>query len=142
MLLKDFMIRYYDDLIMFEVLNLVYPGVITILSALMVYYLASKKVEKTINFYKKQLKDEAEKWLNSETGTKALYSVGVMVGNGAKDSIGLGSKGGKFKWQDLLAQIGVEWARKSLPVLNLAPGDTQKNLNSESQDRIKQFGSA
>jgi len=138
------MIRYYDDLIMFEVFNLVYSGVISILSALLIYYIASKKVEKTIDFYKKQLKDEAEKWINSETGAKALYGIGMMIGQGAKQSIGIGSTGGKFKWQDLLAQVGIQWAQKNLPGLGqLATETPGQNLNIKSEDKKRtNFGSA
>ena len=34
-----------------------------------------------------------------------IYSIGVLIGNGAKSGIGLSKTGGKFKWEDLLGQI-------------------------------------
>lgn len=114
----------------------------SLLSAFIVYYLLSKKAEKTIDFYKKQLKSEAETWLNSETGAKALYSIGMMIAAGGKQSLGLNFKGGKFRWQDIVAQIGIEWAKKSFPDLIPEPGNIQQKLNNPSKDRAKRLGSA
>ena len=76
----------------------------------------------TFKIIKKKLKQEAETWLNSETGQKALYSIGAMIAQGAKDSIPFVSKGGKFKWQDILVQVGLGWAKSK----GLIP-DLQKN---------------
>ena len=58
------------------------------------------------------LKHELEEWLNSEKGTKALYAIGALVAQGAKDSMPFISKGGKFKWQDLIGQIAGGAAKK------------------------------
>jgi hypothetical protein len=58
------------------------------------------------------LKQEMEEWLNSEKGTKALYAIGALVAQGAKDSMPFISKGGKFKWQDLIGQIAGGAAKK------------------------------
>jgi len=58
---------------------------------------------------KAESKEQLELWLNSETGAKALYGIGVYIGNGAKSGIGLGNKGGKFKFDDLIAQAGSQF---------------------------------
>lgn len=62
------------------------------------------------------LKHDLEEWLNSEKGTKALYGIGALVAQGAKDSLPFISKGGKFKWQDLVGQIAGKAASKFLGV--------------------------
>jgi len=35
---------------------------------------------------------------------KKIYAVGVLLGNGIKQGIGIQTKGGKFKWEDVLMQ--------------------------------------
>lgn len=124
------------------VVEAVLSGVMSVLSALLVYYLLQKKAEKTVNFYKNQLKTEVEGWLNSETGAKALYGVGMMLGQGAKQSIGIGTKGGKMKWTDLLAQIGINWAQKNLNLGNLGQTGPGQLLNSKSLNKKSVLGSA
>ena len=52
-----------------------------------------------------KLKKDVEEWLNSEKGQKALYSIGGMIGAGARQGIGLGKGGGKFSFADLATQI-------------------------------------
>lgn len=128
---------------MFNIEFVILNTVMSLLSAFMVYYMLSKKAEKTIEFYTNKLKNDVEKWLNSETGVKALYSLGALIGNGAKDSIGIGTKGGKFKFSDLLTQIGINWASKNLPGLNLAsPGDLPQELNIKTEQKRNVLGSA
>ena len=116
--------------------------IMSLLSAFIVYYLLSKKAEKTVEFYKNTLKTEAEAWLNSETGAKALYGIGAMIGQGAKQSIGMGTTGGKFKWQDLVTQIGLKWVENKIPGLGLGTSTPGQNLNIEKQERSKHLGSA
>lgn len=70
------------------------------------------------------LKQEMEEWLNSEKGTKALYAIGALVAQGAKDSMPFISKGGKFKWQDLIGQIAGGAAKKFFG-LNMTEADQQ-----------------
>jgi len=116
--------------------------IMSVLSAYIVYYMLSKKAEKTVNFYKNLLKNDAEAWLNSETGAKALYGIGMMIGQGAKQSIGIGTKGGKFKWKDMLIQMGLSYVQKKVPGLDLSPGELPQNLNNQSKDKRTQLRSA
>lgn len=69
-----------------------------------------------INQEKADLRLEIEEWLNSEKGQKTLYMVGALIAQGAKDSLPFISKGGKFKWQDLIGQIAGKAASKFLGV--------------------------
>ncbi len=73
-------------------------------------------VPNIIGEQKAALKRELEDWLNSEKGAKALYSIGVLIAQGAKDSLPFISKGGKFKWTDLIGQIAGKAASKFLGV--------------------------
>lgn len=123
---------------MFTVEYAVINSVITILSAFIVYYLFEKKAEKTINFYKNQLKNEAETWLNSESGQKAIYSIGAIIGNGAKAGIGIKTSGGKFKFENLIAEIAGRFIQD-----RISPNIPQESqvLNNKTPDKIS-FGSA
>ena len=67
-------------------------------------------------------KADVEKWINSETGQKAFYSVGALIGNGAKAGIGLSGGRGKFKSEDVVAQIAGSFIENRFPMKN--NGDT------------------
>ena len=54
---------------------------------------------------KRDMKEEVIDYIQSEEGAKMLYTIGAMVGNGAKSGFGLSRKGGKFGFQDLLMQV-------------------------------------
>ncbi len=81
-------------------------------------YLSIRKLQKmtseTIKNLKISTKNDLESWLNSETGQKAIYAIGAIIGNGAKAGFGMGTKGGKFKWQDLLGEIIGGYAKQKL----------------------------
>jgi len=87
------------------ILSAVITTIITTFSIVIGYYVLTKKANEMIETNKKTLKNDMEIWLNSETGQKALYSIGALIGNGAKSGIGIQTKSGKFKWQDLIGQI-------------------------------------
>lgn len=95
-------------------------AVISTVSGIIAMYIGYKIAKKDLkNDLKKefssillQLKDDSEAWLNSETGAKALYGVGMLVGAGVKQSLGITQKGGKMKFQDLLVQVGLNWAQQ------------------------------
>lgn len=84
-------------------------AVITGLSFIIGYILVSKKADSLIKNTKKELKGEAEAWLNSEKGQKALYTIGVLVGNGVKGGFGIKKGKGKFKFEDIIGQIASRW---------------------------------
>jgi len=81
-------------------------------------YLSIRKlrnmIPETIESLKIDVKKEFEAWLNSETGQRAIYTIGAIIGNGAKEGFGMGKKGGKFKWQDLLGEIIGGYAKQKL----------------------------
>jgi uncharacterized membrane protein YbjE (DUF340 family) len=92
-------------------------------------------IEKTIENSKKELKNEVEMWLNSEKGQKALYAIGALVGSGMKAQFSFLTKGGKFKWQDLVAQIGIGWAQKS-GLIPTAQGTTETAPTQRTTDNL------
>jgi len=119
---------------MFEILmNASISAVITTLSLVIGYYVLSKKAEKLIETNKIQLKIEAENWLNSEKGQKALYSIGALIGNGARTGIGLQTKTGKFKFQDLLGQIAGNYIQNKI-IPNISQNSS---LNNPIKERLK-----
>jgi len=98
---------------MFEtVLDISLSAVMSLISALIVYFLLEKKAEKTIEKYKNQLKNEAEQWLNSDNGQKAIYSIGAIIGNGAKAGLGINARSGKFKIENLVGEIASKWIQE------------------------------
>jgi len=86
-------------------LETIMGGVISGLMLLIGTMYISKKLEKTIESEKKKAKTEIQAWLNSENGQKALFTIGAIIGNGAKSGFGLTQKTGKFKMEDLIGQI-------------------------------------
>lgn len=95
-------------------IEVVINAVISALTVLLGYYVISKKAEKIVEKTKIELKDELEDWLNSENGQKALFSIGALIGNGAKSGFGLNARSGKYKPQDLLAQIAAQFIQQKL----------------------------
>ena len=57
--------------------------------------------------------------VQDEQFQKNLYIVGGLVSQGAKAGLGIGSKGGKLKFTDILMQVGAQFAQslieKNLP---------------------------
>jgi len=84
-------------------------GALTVFLSMLI---VSKKIDNMVENTKKQLKVEAEAWLNSEKGQKAIFTVGAIIGNGAKSGLGMNSRSGKFKWQDLAGQVITEFFTK------------------------------
>lgn len=73
-------------------------------------------IPETVENFKEDAKTELEKWLNSEQGQKALYFIGGLIGNGAATGLGMGKKGGKFKFEDIIGELAVGFLRGNLPV--------------------------
>lgn len=90
-----------------------------------------KYIENLIFDEKQELKAELEAWLNSEKGQKALYMIGALIAQGAKDSLPFISKGGKFKLTDLVAQIAGGAAKKFFGVDLGGQGEQPQNLREK-----------
>lgn len=79
---------------------------------------------------KAELKAEIEQWFNSEKGQKTLYLLGALIAQGAKDSLPIIGKGGKFKWTDLVAQIAGKY-------LGITPeGQTESTQPKDLRSKI------
>jgi len=65
---------------------------------------------------KKSIKREAEEWLNSEKGQKAIYTIGVLLGNAIKQGVGLGTGGGKLKFENIIGQAIAGFIQSKIPV--------------------------
>lgn len=51
----------------------------------------------------------------TEDGQKKAFLLGGLIGNGLKTAIGINTRGGgKFKFEDFLIQMGMQWAGKAL----------------------------
>lgn len=124
---------------MFEILlNASISAIITTLSLVIGYYVLSKKAEKMIETQKILIKNDVGKWLNSETGQKALYSIGALIGNGARTGIGLQTKTGKFKLQDLIGQIAGQYIQsKVIPNMVHSSGAGIKNPSGSESLKIE-----
>ena len=80
---------------------------------------------------------DVEDYLNSEKGQKNLFLIGGMLSNGMKTGLGITAKGGKFKMEDLAAQlIGGFIQQKVLPNIGNQP-QINGNLPNQPQNRNK-----
>lgn len=84
---------------------------------------------------KDDLKADTEQWLNSETGQKAIYQIGGIIGAGAKTGLGLGRGGSKKGLEGLVIDLIGSWLHGKNPLqeqpsgnVTLQPNPTQ-NLN-------------
>ena len=91
-------------------------------------------VSTPITFYvgyklaKKDAKQQIEQWINSDTGQKAIYSIGLLLGNAIKQGVGLGTGGGKMKFENLLVQAGIGFLQNK----GILPGaPAQQDLSSQ-----------
>jgi len=75
------------------------------------YYYAKKYIEEL----QYETIDEIKAWLRTEEASKLIFSIGALIGNGAKSGFGLNQKSGKMKWQDLAMQIAGGFLQKWLP---------------------------
>lgn len=121
---------------MLEQVNSVLP-IVTFLLTLIIGYWAIKRIKKEaislingiIIQQKATLKIELEAWLNSETGAKAIYSIGALAGSALMSGTGLQKKSGKFKWQDLLGEVAGEFLKKRIGL-----GGERQTLNPQRSD--------
>ena len=88
---------------MIDILDVLLNASLIALFTSITMYVMSNIIMKNV---KKDLKREAEEWLNSEKGQKAIYSIGLLLGNAIMTGSGLGpaKSGGKLKLQDILMQ--------------------------------------
>ncbi len=98
-----------------NMLDSLYGVFSVLLGTLIATFILEFRAKKLINQYKKELKQEAEAWLNSETGQKAIFQIGAIIGNGAKAGLGMTTKSGKFRWQDLAGQVLSQWIQGRMP---------------------------
>lgn len=54
-----------------------------------------------------ELTPELPKLMSNEAFRQFVYSIGLLIGNGAKSGVGLTTKGGKFKLEDLIG-LGIQ----------------------------------
>jgi len=79
---------------------------------------------------KKQLKEEAVAWINSEIGQKAIFSIGALAGQGAKTGFGISKTGGKFNIQSIIAQIAGNYLERQFNVGSPAQTAPQQPLST------------
>lgn len=93
-----------------------------------------KEIPYIIEDLKDQLKHDAEGWLNSETGQKALYQIGGLIGTGARSGLGLQKRGGKRGLMDVAIELGSEFLKgrlgKSSPSPSGSPPPPPKTKRS------------
>lgn len=100
-------------------LDIVYELVKLTVSMIIGGFIVSKIIKKDIKNdaldvyegFKAQIKYDAEQWLNGETGQKALFQIGALIGNGAKSGIGLQKRGGKKGLEGFIMDIAGEFLK-------------------------------
>lgn len=53
---------------------------------------------------KRDAKRQIEEWINSDIGQKAIYSIGILLGNAIKQGVGITGSGGKMKMENIIMQ--------------------------------------
>lgn len=109
-------------------------AVIVALSTFIGVWYIQRKAEILIENTKYDIKEEVKTWLNSEVGQKALFTVGAIIGNGAKSGFGISAKSGKFKWQDLLGQIAGNYIQNTFGGGTQGVQNVPKGLSSMSKN--------
>ena len=119
---------------MFEI----YMGILTVLaSGVMTYIVGRLILRNTKNQLISSVKtlasseqgqniiiDLIENMLQYEDMQKALYTVGGLIGSGARKGLGIQKSSGKFSLTDIAIQIGAEWLG-----LNKIQGESQPLSN-------------
>jgi len=84
------------------------------------------------------IKGDLEKWLNSETAQKALYSIGGLIGNGAASGLGIQKGSGKFKWQNLVGDLATQFiqGKLQLPKGIVSPKGILRNKTVDTDDSM------
>lgn len=80
---------------------------------------------------KTEIKLEAEEWLNSEKGQKALFSIGALIANGAKSGFNLNIPKGKGGFEGLIMNIIGKWIGEKIPQSSQAIVSTAETFKTE-----------
>lgn len=77
-----------------------------LIGSLTIFFLAKRAFshEKILDISQKVIDETLDRMVNVPELQKRVYMLGVLVGNGVKSGIGIGTKRGKFKFEDLLAE--------------------------------------
>lgn len=95
-----------------EMIGQIISVLIAVLSGSIMSYIMAKIMVKNVKKEAEPMIDKAytqvftkfRAFLNEEDGQKMIYSLGVLMGNGARTGLGIQKTGGKFKIQDLIMQ--------------------------------------
>lgn len=115
---------------MIDISSVALSVITTVLSGAVVGYVITKlsfrKMETVISAQKLLLKKEAQEWLNSETGQKALYMIGGLIAAGAKGGLIGQTPRGKGGFQGMIMDlIGNFIGNKISPGTALQPQQQQ-----------------
>jgi hypothetical protein len=85
----------------------------TLLSGYVLYYLVKKDgfLNEIIEESAFNLVKEAQ---TNENFQKDLYTIGGLIGSGAKGGLGITNKSGRFKWQDIAAELAAKWIENGI----------------------------
>lgn len=106
-------------------------GLIGFLSGALVMVFAYYQLKRS-EFLEESLTNFLTTVQNDEELQKALYTIGGIIGQGAKAGFGVAPKTGRFKWQDLIVDLGTQYLQKTIinpsPSPTPTPTPTQKDL--------------
>lgn len=112
-------------------IEFILSAVISSLTFIIGYIVASKKAEKLIENTKNDVKNEIISFLNSTEGQKFFFAIGALIGNGAKSGLGMTKRSGKFKLEDLFGQVAASFIQQNFLGGNSGP-QKQSNPRVES----------
>jgi hypothetical protein len=117
---------------MLDYLGVVVSGVITGVTVLIGITVGTKLLVKQIKTEifgaKSELKDELEKWLNSENGKMALFQIGGLLGQGIKTGVGLDKGKGKGGLEGLVLELAGRFLGNKLGAPSTTENSTPQGL--------------
>lgn len=117
-----------------------------VISGITTYIVGKRLLRETKTDLKQQILDvtpdlidfllgEVEHYIASPEGAKVIYSIGGLIGNGAKQGLGLTSGRGKFKFEDILAQIAGGFIQRYVPAMGRAASTGSKSENRNTNKK-------
>ena len=78
-------------------------------------YFYIKRLDIIDEILQSSLENVIKRFNEDEEMQKSLYQIGGILGQGVKGGMGISTpKSGRFKWQDLVAELAGQWFQKTM----------------------------
>ena len=114
-----------------DILGTLINAALTGLTVALMTYVISKRM---LAQAKRDIKQEAEAWLNSDVGQKAIFSIGALIANGAKSGFQLQNPRGKGGFEGLIMNVIGQFIQSKLPAVvsgEISPAAATEKFKTE-----------